>query len=245
MLECYYMNVNRDCSKEQSLALYESLQRDRKEKVDRLKKKNLADKQILISAFLQQCLAKYVDIPPSELEFKYNEQGKPYIEDGIYFNMSHSGEYVVLAVSDYPVGIDIERIRANRLSVAKRCFCVEEYEDIINAETEEEQNNRFAGYWTMKEAYIKYVGKGLLIPLNSFRIVRSMNENTPGNIIIEKGDSDAIDPNDQMMENKEIYVISNKFDSNYYISICCERKAVFNGEDLYDVIGNASNIYLS
>ena len=208
MLDCYYMNVSCDCSKEQSLALYEGLTHDRKKRVDKLRNKTMADKQILISAFLQRCLSGYVDEAPSQIVFEYNEQGKPYIESGVQFNMSHSGDYVVLAISDRAVGIDIERIRHNKLSVAKRFFCEEEYEDILNAGDEHDRELRFLEYWTMKEAYVKYLGKGLSVPLNSF-VIKKVPE-----------------------EDKSVCILSTHFKEDYNISLCYRRES--NSDNLLD-----------
>ena len=64
--------------------------------------------------------------------------GSPYI----HFNMSHSGDYVVVAVSDEPIGIDIEHKTRNYESVAKRCFHKEEYDSIMKL-NEPERPKRF------------------------------------------------------------------------------------------------------
>lgn len=176
MLDCYYMDLSGDCSYEQSLVLSEYLLPERKERVDRLKNKTVAVRQILSGIFLQYCLGKKLDILPQnttkELKLLYNEHGKPYLRNNkYYFNLSHSGGYVVLALSDTEVGIDIERLREKRTNVAKRFFCKEEYENILSSD------KKFLEYWTMKEAFVKCCGSGLDIPLNSFRIV-SNSENT-------------------------------------------------------------------
>ena len=238
MLDCYYMNVSCDCSKEQSLALYEGLSRDRRERVDRLKDEGATNKQIVIGAFLQHCLSGYIGVIPSQIKFEYNEQGKPYVPSGVHFNMSHSGDYVVLAVSDYPVGIDIERLRHKRLSVAKRFFCREEYEDIINAGGEKEQDRRFLEYWTIKEAYVKYMGKGLSIPLNSFRILMS---DTGTN---EKGICVQMDGNSQVLcekgtDDNDVCIRAFYLNDDYNIAICSEKQAM---SCEMDVVFNASNV---
>lgn len=181
MLECYYMNVCGDCSYEQSLALYKLLPAERQEKIERLKNPDLAEKRILTGAFLQYVLSKCLKLPMEKISYSYRRNGKPMLSEKtlelagglhIEFNLSHSGDYAVLAVSDEPVGIDIECRGKNRLAIAKRCFCPEEYEDIMAVETEEEQQRRFLQYWTCKEAYIKWSGEGLQVPLDSFRILR-------------------------------------------------------------------------
>ena len=233
MLDYYYMNVSCDCSGEQSLALYEKLSKDRKEKVDRLKRQELADKQILIGAFLEHCLCDYLEISDNTIEFGYNDRGKPYIKGSkLHFNMSHSGDYVVLAVSDHPVGIDIERLRCGRLSVAKRCFCKEEYEDIINAGSEENQNRRFLEYWTLKEAYVKYLGEGLLVPLDSFRIV-DVGSASVG--ILVKNDVLQIQKPDIWYKDDKVYIRSFDFEYNYHVAICGMKTAISEaGECLSD-----------
>ena len=98
---------------------------------------------------------------------------------------------MVLAVSDRAVGIDIERRKKNHLAVAKRCFCPEEYEDIIAVADPQEQERRFLAYWTMKEAYVKCEGSGLTIPLDSFRVVWDEGY-TGSHILIEEKDDGSV-----------------------------------------------------
>lgn len=177
MLHCYYMNVNCGCSFEQSQAFYKDLPEERKQRIDRMKNPALAKKKILTWAFLQDVLHEETGIVPSEQRFVYNAAGRPALLlpenriQGIDFNLSDSGDYAVLAVGDCQVGIDIEYKKKNCLAVAKRCFCREEYEDIMAMAEASEQERRFLQYWTMKEAYVKYEGSGLGIALNSFRVI--------------------------------------------------------------------------
>lgn len=173
MIHIFYMNLSSGCSHEQSLALYGILPEERKAGVKKALNANIAKKRLYTGAFLQYVLSREAGISPDKLCYKYGEQGKPeLVYPDIYFNLSHSGEYVVLAISDRPVGIDIEHKKKNYAAVAKRCFCENEYMDIISAGTKAEQENCFLQYWTMKEAFIKHSGEGLRIPLNSFRILR-------------------------------------------------------------------------
>ena len=192
MVHIFYMNLSGDCSYEQSLALYKFLPEERKRKVKSAKQEDVARNRLYTGAFLQYVLSEETGIPMENISYVYGEQGKPEIdyrkleelpiydtyniEEKIYtrryFNLSHSGEYVVLAVSDRPVGIDIEYKKRNFDSVAKRCFCKSEYNDNLKAAALEDREQRFLQYWTMKEAFIKHSGEGLSVPLNSFQIVR-------------------------------------------------------------------------
>ena len=75
-----------------------------------------------------------------------SENGKPYCDD-VFFNISHSGKYVVLATADSEIGIDIEKIR----DTEKRLFA----EDFASKE-------EFFEMWTKKESIIKYLGKTII-----------------------------------------------------------------------------------
>ena len=193
MAHIFYMNLSGDCSYEQSLALYRLFPEERKQKVKSAKREDVARKRLYTGAFLQYVLAEETGIPMENISYIYGRQGKPEIDfrklvdfsnninkynkeekiiPELHFSLSHSGEYAVLVVSNLPVGIDIEYKKRNYQSVAKRCFCKEEYEDIMEADTIPEQEKRFLQYWTMKEAFIKHSGEGLSVPLNSFRIIR-------------------------------------------------------------------------
>ncbi len=98
--------------------------------------------------------------------------GKPFFTDfDLKFNLSHSGSYVLCAVSDKEVGCDIEKCRNADTELARRFFNKSEYEHILSAQTEEEKNILFFRYWTLKESFIKATGIGMRIGLDSFRIV--------------------------------------------------------------------------
>ena len=195
-IRIYSIRLDGDCSKEQSLVLYEMLPKERKELVDQARNEGIAKKRLYTGAFLQYVLSKETGIPVESLCYQYNQWGKPELDvkrivdqipldldrlerlKSLHFNMSHSGDYAVLVVSDSPIGIDIEHKSRNYMSLAKRCFCPEEYAEIEAVMDEEERRKRFLEYWTMKEAYIKYVGEGLRIPLDSFRIMRGQEGNS-------------------------------------------------------------------
>ena len=57
-------------------------------------------------------LQDLVEIPKyRDIDFRYNEHGKPYWENGPYFSISHCKQGIAVAVDDQPIGIDIEAIR--------------------------------------------------------------------------------------------------------------------------------------
>jgi 4'-phosphopantetheinyl transferase len=108
----------------------------------------------------------------ADIFFEQSEYGKPFLKGypNFHFNISHSGQWVVCACGDSSVGIDIGQVKpTNYLEIAKHSFSNEEYKDLL-AKVEDERLASFYEIWTLKESYIKFLGYGLSIPLNSFSI---------------------------------------------------------------------------
>lgn len=84
----------------------------------------------------------------------------------IYSNLSHSGEYVALAVGNVPVGIDVEHKSDNDFKVTKRMFTKRDQDYIFGDMLDAER--RFRDIWTIKESFLKCLGIGISVPLSSF-----------------------------------------------------------------------------
>lgn len=100
------------------------------------------------------------------------EHGKPYVKESdvpAFFNLSHSGDYIVCAVSDREVGVDIERKGKVRMEVARRFFHPSEV-CLLDKVQEEEREELFFCYWSVKESFLKYTGSGLSSPLSGFEV---------------------------------------------------------------------------
>lgn len=144
----------------------------RKAKISKMKMqkdKNLSlGVGILIDTYLQSLGLREKDMIYEE---RYN--GKPYFKSlsQVYFNASHSGNCAVCTFADEEIGCDIEKSDIVNLEIAKRFFAKSECNHILSAKTESEQSERFFRLWTLKESYLKYMGKGLPGGLNSFEIV--------------------------------------------------------------------------
>lgn len=100
-------------------------------------------------------------------EIVTDPQGKPLLPGGPAFSLSHSGDYVLCAVADRPVGCDVQRIGGFDLRVARRCLTPAEYADVL---AQSDPAARFYRYWTLKESFVKAVGLGLRLPLRSLDI---------------------------------------------------------------------------
>jgi len=128
----------------------------------------------LVSDTLIRALARdKLGLLPSQMDFGVNDFGKPYLfgYPGFHYNLSHSGDWVLCAVSREAVGVDIEQVKPIDLGIADRFFTKSEARWLHDTE-EHEKLEMFYAIWTMKESYVKAVGGGLSIPLDSFSISR-------------------------------------------------------------------------
>lgn len=99
---------------------------------------------------------------------RMDENGKP-IVNGICFNLSHSGDYVICAVSEKPVGCDIEQIKEAPKQMESRVFSPEEIR-CLEQLSSEAYNREFFRLWTRKESYLKMKGIGIRVPLQTLEI---------------------------------------------------------------------------
>ena len=84
--------------------------------------------------------------------FLYNEHGAPYLENGPYFSISHCKQGIAVAVSEVPIGIDIEAIRPLNESLVRKTMNSKEQAEILSSLSPE---IAFIRLWTQKEAYVK------------------------------------------------------------------------------------------
>lgn len=153
-----------------------------------------------VSPDIQNDSAKYsvrellekIDSPIS-LEFAYGPNGKPYFKEyPIYFNLSHSGEFVICVVSEKEVGVDIQEHRGGNMErIAKRYFTVEEKKTLDECEPAG-RPQMFFDLWAAKEAYGKYTGGGITesleqeVPAN--KVAMQLIHNIPGySLVVCKG----------------------------------------------------------
>ena len=165
--------VNTDCLRETYLPIASN---HVKEKVARLKSDN-AIRETLSAYLLLHKACEELGLDGSDREIATDGYGKPYFVNrpDKYFNISHSHERVMCAIGDVPVGCDVQKIEdksERALKIAKRFFTKEEFEKLMSVEEKEERNAFFFLMWTLKESYIKCVGGGLGIPLDSFSVLK-------------------------------------------------------------------------
>ncbi|XP_019869991.1 L-aminoadipate-semialdehyde dehydrogenase-phosphopantetheinyl transferase [Aethina tumida] len=124
--------------------------------------------------------------PYNSIQFLRDEKGKPYLADSdnypqLNFNVSHQGDYVVLAgeSSDNKLGIDVMKLEytggkslSEFFRLMTRHFSSTEWRTIRDAGNERAQIAMFCRHWCLKESYVKAIGVGITVNLQdiSFKI---------------------------------------------------------------------------
>lgn len=133
-------------------------------------------------AILTPILSHYLKVPETAILLGAGAHGKPFLaaplhEPPIYFNLSHSGDYMVLIFSTVEVGIDIEYVdRDTKIDkMARRFFHPVEYETLLSLDVRNKKKHFFV-LWTIKEAFLKGLGTGLSLSTSSFYAAPAGND---------------------------------------------------------------------
>jgi 4'-phosphopantetheinyl transferase len=130
---------------------------------------------LITRGLVRTLLSRFVDVPASDWTFAANEYGRPEVANlpagspPLRFNLSHTTGLVACAVVvGREIGLDVENVdRPVTHDVAGRFFAPREVSD-LRALPPDRQPAVFFDYWTLKEAYIKARGLGLVLPLHHF-----------------------------------------------------------------------------
>jgi 4'-phosphopantetheinyl transferase len=141
-------------------------------KVNAYVRSNDSQRSLLGELLARHLLHKATGEPLPNEAFTTGEKGKPAHDGfrGVHFNITHSGEWVVVALSLCRVGVDVEKMRKIPEGVARRFFSEAENQLMDSAKTEAERREIFFTLWTLKESFLKTIGTGLTKSLSSFTI---------------------------------------------------------------------------
>ncbi|MGZ4957701.1 MAG: 4'-phosphopantetheinyl transferase family protein [Methylomonas sp.] len=144
-----------------------------REKAQAFKLPLMRDRYMAARVLIRQTLACYLQTDPASLQFEAGEYGKPCLTSGsLHFNISHTGDFLLIAVGDFPdIGVDMESIkpRSSMDSLARRCFSDREF-DCWRQLRAEQQLRAFYRLWTKKEAFVKAVGRGIALGLDQCEV---------------------------------------------------------------------------
>lgn len=197
MITVVIRKVNREWLDTNFHSLVESLSVACKARILRIKDRNRALAQLASSLMLNEIIEQNSAFADG-YTLKTGNHGKPYVEElpTFHFNLSHSGDYVVVAYGNEEIGVDIQQIKDYRPKVAKRCCTKEELTYI----EERDSSTRFTEVWTLKESYAKFTGEGMA---EDFRTI-------------------DIDLENRVVRNTTAKYITKQHE-NYMISLCAEN----------------------
>ena len=142
----------------------------RREKVLRCKQEKSKQRSLLAGVLLKKAL-ETEGLCYEEIEFGSTKEGRPMLlsHPQLHISLSHAGDYACCLIGDAPLGVDMESLErsvfalkneARFRTMMKKCLTEHEQKD-IDCCPDTEKRKQFAEYWTKKEAYSKYTGKGL------------------------------------------------------------------------------------
>ena len=154
----------------------------------------------------------YFEAEPEDFLIAKTDSGKPFFFDKpeYNFNISHSGEHCAVMISDKMCGADIEEIRAFPKKVLKK-ICTEKETEYIFSLPEDKQEKAMWTLWTLKESYVKAIGKGLSFGMKNVFFDKFPFENNTEKKKISWGDTAFFDKDNMTC-------IENKFGTFYLYS---------------------------
>lgn len=125
--------------------------------------------QTLTGDLLIRFLAiQYLGVNNQNLLFQTTEFGKPYLvtsNQPFHFNLSHSGHWVICAVDQSPVGIDVQLMESIDLNLAKNVLTPQDYRHYLKL-SPEQRLDYFYDLWTLRESLLKLTGQSLSNPVS-------------------------------------------------------------------------------
>ena len=188
MLEVHALYQKERINSERFAELLAYVSEEKRKRIESFIKWEDAQRTLLADILVRKIICAKCNLKNSDIRFGQNDYGKPYLKNvsHFYFNCAHSGDWVVCVVCSQKVGIDVEKIKPTDFAIAKRFFSPEEYLCLLDRK-ENQRLDFFYDLWTLKESYIKAVGKGLSLSLNDFTMrndqgvffLRDQTGNTP------------------------------------------------------------------
>ena len=205
MVEVYAIKLDQNIEEVVFRHVLSVISKKKQQQIQRFKRYEDAQRSFIGELLVRYIICTKYQLTNQDLTFLENSYGKPILDCPleIHFNISHSCEWVVCAISSQEIGIDIEKMEPINISIAKKFFNVEEYQFLL-MQKEAERVPSFYQIWCAKESYVKAIGVGLSISLDAFTI------GIVDDAIVLKNGIDSID-----YYLKELYI-----DLNYKLIVC-------------------------
>lgn len=165
-MEMYWYNIREmdDAAYREAQALLSS---ERRKQVSGMAMEQDRKRTVAGELLLRRALGEKMGLAPADVPLLRDADGKPYVEGApMYFSISHSGLYVICAVDEHPIGVDVEVVRGAEEKFMRRVCTDQEWAYV--RPYDDGGYERFWEIWTAKEALFKLTGNGPLLRLSCF-----------------------------------------------------------------------------
>ncbi|BDD04920.1 4'-phosphopantetheinyl transferase family protein [Aureibacter tunicatorum] len=162
------------CHASQIEGNYELLDGEERSRYERYLSKDKKEEFLKGRAFLKNNLAESLGLSAKSISFSYTKNGKPYLSE-IYsphichFNLSHTKDYFLLAISTKPIGVDIETLRSVEMDEMIHFLSPQELKSLKSISYEKDRIIQLYKLFTSKEAFIKATDKKYPLEQISFK----------------------------------------------------------------------------
>lgn len=190
--EIHIWSIRLDPPQETVERLGRSLAPDEWERANRFRFDKHRRQYVVGRGALRGLLAAYLNTRSELVRFRYGDRGKPYVawpESDLEMNLSNSDEMALVGfVRGVEIGVDIEYLKPmpDCEEISERFFSESERK-VLRAQPADRKEEAFFNCWTRKEAYLKAVGTGLAVPLDSFDVTLAPGE--PPRMLTLEGDA--------------------------------------------------------
>jgi len=135
--------------------------KEKQEKIKHFYRMEDSVRSLFAELIVRKTICEKYNIPNSDVEFWANEFGKPFLAgtDDFNFNVSHSSEWIVCAVGNRPLGVDIEKIKEIEIGDMVKYFFSRQELETIKKISDCDKIKYFYELWTLKESYVKAMVK--------------------------------------------------------------------------------------
>lgn len=163
MAELYRLDIRKHRDMLEKIEIERFFSEYRIQKIEACKQQGKKE-QCILAGLLLDFVLKQHGMTEKNAIFTENADGKRLLDNGD-INLSHSGDYVVCAYDEYPVGVDIQKIERDKRGIAKRFFSEEE---VAWIQKQKDTDLAFTRMWTWKESYAKQKGTGIFKTKSEF-----------------------------------------------------------------------------
>lgn len=140
----------------------------RREKLETIKPDQARRRSLCAELLLNEAVRRVAPDCPIPLDIMTDANGKPHLTALEYeFSLSHTAHFAACALSDAPIGLDIQILTKHGEQLVRRFFTQEEQELIFSSK---DRDAAFTRLWCRKESFLKAIGLGLRLPLDSFDV---------------------------------------------------------------------------